>query len=155
MATLNHIVFYDGDCGLCSSTVRWLIRLDKKRVLVYSPISSELCRDIVKNPAIDSIVYAQIESRFAFRAWYYSDATIQIGFTLGGIYKMGGMLLRLIPRPIRDRGYQFVARHRKQIFASECLVPTVATRTLFLYTWSDIDAAEEIKSSLALTPAKI
>lgn len=132
------IVFYDGECGLCSSLVRWLLRADSRRLLKYSPIASELYRALVNDPAIDSMVYAQTKDGTNYRTWFYSDALIQIGFALGGVYILGGLGLSILPRPVRDWIYRAVARHRNQIAASECLVPTADTRSLFLYTWADV-----------------
>jgi predicted DCC family thiol-disulfide oxidoreductase YuxK len=132
------IVFYDGDCGFCSGTVRWLIRVDSKRVLRYSPTASELYRAMVADPGIDSVVYAQVASDQVFRAWFYSDAVIKIGLAMGGIHALGSGLLDIFPRAIRDAGYRFVARHRKEIAVNECLVPTEKTKALFIYDWADV-----------------
>ena len=40
------VVYYDGVCGLCNRTVRWLIRHDRKRILRYAPLQSELAREL-------------------------------------------------------------------------------------------------------------
>jgi predicted DCC family thiol-disulfide oxidoreductase YuxK len=61
------------------------------------------------------LVYAQVENETRFRAWYYSDAIIHIGFALGDPYKFGASLLTVMPRQVRDRIYQILARHRKKI----------------------------------------
>jgi predicted DCC family thiol-disulfide oxidoreductase YuxK len=53
---------------------------------------------------------------------------------LGGVWRFAGWLLRLIPRPIRKRGYDFVARHRYRWFGKKetCRLPTPDERARFL-----------------------
>ena len=33
-----HLVLYDGECGLCSRVVRWLIAADRRGVLHFAPL---------------------------------------------------------------------------------------------------------------------
>ncbi len=136
---MTRLIFYDGDCGLCSAVVRYLIRVDRARVFRYAPIASELYAALVHHPAMDSVVYAEIANGGAVRVWYFSDAVIQIGDALGGVHRVGGKVLALMPRALRDAGYRLVARHRKQIAGAACLVPTPETRLLFVERLADVN----------------
>ena len=45
-----------------------------------------------------------------------SDAVLRILSGLGGLWALLGRVLRLVPRPLRDLGYDTVARVRKSVF---------------------------------------
>jgi len=48
--------------------------------------------------------------------WKYSNAIIKLFILTGGNYKVMGCCLSLIPRPLRDVTYRFVARNRYGFF---------------------------------------
>lgn len=63
-----------------------------------------------------------------------SDAVAFVLRQLGRAWGFLGRVLALIPRALRDCGYQIVARHRYRIFGrfDACPVPTPETRARFL-----------------------
>ncbi len=63
-----------------------------------------------------------------------SDAVIRTLGHLGGRWAFAGKLLKAIPRPLRETGYRFVARHRRQWFggAERCPLPDVTVRERLL-----------------------
>ncbi len=67
------------------------------------------------------------------RALLYADAVIGIGLALGGWYRRGAQAARVIPRPLRDAGYRFLARHRYKWFGHHdaCWMPTSELRSRF------------------------
>jgi predicted DCC family thiol-disulfide oxidoreductase YuxK len=62
-----------------------------------------------------------------------SDAAIAILTGLGGIWKLA-VALRIIPRPLRDRFYDHVARNRFRWYGrrDSCRLPTESERARFL-----------------------
>src|SRR5690606_27168519 len=36
------LVLYDGECGLCNRTVRWLVAVDRERKFRYAPLQGQL-----------------------------------------------------------------------------------------------------------------
>lgn len=117
------IVLFDSACPMCSATVRLLAHLDKHHRLQFAgltdPIAARLLGPILPNSVV------ALEGPNAFTE---SDAVIAIGRTLG--YPAG--LLRLIPRPIRNAAYRFIARHRLRFATGKsCTVdPRVQERFL-------------------------
>jgi predicted DCC family thiol-disulfide oxidoreductase YuxK len=63
-----------------------------------------------------------------------SDAVARMLMRIGGRWFLAGWLLWLIPRGIRNRAYDFVARHRYQWFGRKqtCRMPTASERGRFL-----------------------
>lgn len=63
-----------------------------------------------------------------------SQAVLEIARTLGGAWSFVFYVGILIPRPIRDALYRWVARNRYQWFGRQdtCRLPTAEEKTLFL-----------------------
>ena len=115
-------IFYDGGCGLCHLAVRFVLaearHLDD---FVFSPIGSSSFSAAVSSndrrnddsPASmpDSIV-VQSGGSLVFR----SDAILLILGRLGGLWRVIGIVCSVIPRLLRDRVYDWVARNRKRLF---------------------------------------
>lgn len=124
------IVFFDGVCGLCNQFVSFLIRYDKKRRLVFSPLQG---MTIQKTKAASfaneqTIVFLKGDLMFV-----KSKAAIEAVATLGGIWTLCKVFL-FVPRFIRDFIYSWIARHRYQWFGKKeaCRIPTLEEKPHFL-----------------------
>ena len=121
-------VFYDGDCGLCHSSVRFLLRADREGLVFrYAPLQGETFRARIPAHARqglpDSIVVLTADGRLLTR----SDGTAHLLRQLGGLWGALGRLLAAVPRPLRDAGYDLVARIRHRLFARpEGVCPVVS-----------------------------
>jgi predicted DCC family thiol-disulfide oxidoreductase YuxK len=118
----QNIVFFDGVCNLCSSLVQWLIKHDKKGVLLYAPLQGETAKDLLideKWDNIDSIVF-YIDGKFYSK----SNAVLKVFSVLGFPYSMS-FLLFFFPRFVRDFVYDWVAKNRYKWFGkkAECWLP--------------------------------
>jgi predicted DCC family thiol-disulfide oxidoreductase YuxK len=127
------ILFFDGVCNLCNSTIDFLIRRDQRRKLRYAPLQGETAVRLlgIKEAGQgdpDSIVLLR-KGRLSRR----SGAVLRVLADLGGIWRLA-LLCLLVPWPLRDRGYKFIATHRYQWFGRRdtCRIPTLEERRLFL-----------------------
>lgn len=119
---MDRIVFYDGECGLCQRSVALIYRLDTKKELSFAPLNGQSYRSL-NLPASDmSTVVFYHQGKLYFK----SDAIIAIGRSMGG-WKSLIVLLKVIPGFIRDRVYQFIARHRKKV---SCIILPIDQRFL-------------------------
>jgi predicted DCC family thiol-disulfide oxidoreductase YuxK len=112
------LLFYDGGCGLCHRSVRFVVARDPRGCFRFAPLGGETFRAAVP-PALreglpDSIVLRTAEGRLLVR----SDAALHVLRRLGGGWRLLASLLGLLPRRLRDAGYDFVARRRVRWFAS-------------------------------------
>jgi predicted DCC family thiol-disulfide oxidoreductase YuxK len=112
----REVVFYDGHCGLCHRTVKWVLREDADgRRFILSPLQGEFIRTLIdekQRAALpDSIIVRTTDGKLLTR----SDAVIHILQRLGRSRRAA--MLRVVPRPVRDLGYRIVARVRHMIFA--------------------------------------
>jgi len=131
-AALLPVIFFDGVCGLCNAWIDFVIARDRQGRFRFSPLQGETARDwlqMTPDSPLDSVTLAD-----ATGIHRKSDAVWRILVLLGGVWRPAGWLLRLIPRPLRDWGYDFVARHRYRWFGKKesCRLPTPAERERFL-----------------------
>ena len=62
-----------------------------------------------------------------------SDAILELAAGLGGLWRVLSWL-RIVPRPVRDALYRWIARHRYRWFGQreQCRLPSAAERARFL-----------------------
>ncbi len=111
------VLFYDGGCGLCHRSVRWFVRLDRRERLTFAPLFGELFSELVP-PADraglpDSLVLRTADARLHVR----SNAVLRALVEIGGVWRPIARILRWIPRALRDRLYDAIARARQRWFA--------------------------------------
>lgn len=133
----NPIVLFDGTCKLCNGAVQYLLRLDRKRLLRYSPLQGDTAREVLeRHPAmkkVDSVLYVRHYRTASESVLAKSDAAMAIGEDLGGLHRLG-ILGKLLPRFLRDGLYDLVAKHRFTWFGRlpSCSIPSAETQGLFL-----------------------
>ena len=111
------LLFYDGDCGLCHRSVRFVAAADRAGRFRFAPLGGETFRALVpadaRAPLPDSIVVRRADGALLAR----SEATLHVLRRLGGRWRALAAALALVPRGLRDAGYDFVARRRARWFA--------------------------------------
>ena len=126
------IIYFDGFCNLCDGFVRFLLPKDKHARYRFAQLQGETARLRLEGrftgDTLETVVLEE-PKRFRIR----SDAAIAILTGLGGIWRLAAAL-RIIPRPLRDALYDYVARHRFRWYGRRdaCRVPTGAERERFL-----------------------
>ena len=110
MQAHEHIVFYDGECGLCQRSVAFILKWDRFKLLSFAPLNGVTYRTLFTEPSdMSTVVF------YSFgRLFTKSEAIIEIGRVLGGWAKLL-LLLRLIPSVLRDAVYSFIASKRKKV----------------------------------------
>ncbi|PKP51818.1 MAG: hypothetical protein CVT92_11860 [Bacteroidetes bacterium HGW-Bacteroidetes-1] len=132
-STLQPILLFDGECALCNKAVIFVLRYERKPIILFASLQSSIGQEIIadffdKRPFPDSLIL--IENGHVFLR---SDAAIRIAILMGGFMKILG-LFRIIPRAIRDYIYDVVARNRKRMFGSSkhCMLRPDIDRQRFL-----------------------
>jgi predicted DCC family thiol-disulfide oxidoreductase YuxK len=118
MAPDAEIVFYDGHCGLCDRAVRFVLKHDRSgRAFRFAPLQGTTYPSRVsaeqRARLPNSIVVLTRNGDVLTR----SDAFVHIFRRLGGGWKTLAGALALIPRPVRDFVYDFIARIRYRMFS--------------------------------------
>jgi predicted DCC family thiol-disulfide oxidoreductase YuxK len=113
------VLLYDGVCGLCNTTVRLLLRADRRGVLRFAALESDFAADVLgRHPeleGVDSLVLVERRGQGDERVYVRSEALVRAVRHLGGFWRVLGAVA-VLPRPLRDWAYDLVARHRYRIF---------------------------------------
>ncbi|MGD2132864.1 MAG: DCC1-like thiol-disulfide oxidoreductase family protein [Maricaulaceae bacterium] len=118
------IVFMDAECALCSTAARTIARLDRKEELRICPVQTDLGRAIAVHYGLDPNQQDTWLYLDGGRAWAASEAVIRAGGRLGGLGRLA-FVLRILPRPARDRLYRRIALNRYRLFGRTdmCAIP--------------------------------
>ena len=114
------ILFFDGDCPLCNRVLTFILSNEIRADLVFSPLnasSSDRWREAHPNMLMDEDSVYYFDGSNLYKK---STAVLQLLPKLRwytGFLRLGWLL----PLKLRDRCYDFVARHRKRIF-KECII---------------------------------
>lgn len=131
MTENNPVVFFDGECKFCNSSVNFIIKRDRNKVFRFAPLQGKAAQDMgltnFENIP-DSIILIKNQ-----KTYKYSDAALKIARNLDGLWKMFYIFI-IVPRPIRDVVYKFVAANRYKWFGKydQCMVPDKSVRERFL-----------------------
>lgn len=135
--TSRHLVLFDGQCGLCDRLVARLVRADRGGVLAFAPLQGETRRSLERRLGVrlpeETILLVEQWRGERERVLVRSDAVCAIAAALGRGWRLFA-LLRMVPRRLRDAGYDFVARRRNRWFGrlEACRVPAAHERERFL-----------------------
>ena len=126
------LILFDGVCNLCNGFVSFVIERDPKAHFKFGSLQSQVGQALRAKYSIssttDSIIFIEGE-RFYTR----STAVLRIVRNFGGAWPVLTVFI-LIPRFIRDRVYDFIARNRYVWFGRKevCLLPTTELRSRFI-----------------------
>jgi len=130
---MDNVVIFDGVCNLCARSVRFILDHEADQTLRFTPLQSaagsRLMRELGLDPD-DARTFVLIADG---KAYVKSDAAIRLSRYFRRAWKPLG-LIKIIPRWIRDRVYDVVARNRYRWFGrlDSCMVPTPDLRTRFI-----------------------
>ncbi len=127
------ILLFDGECGLCSAAVNFILKRDPHRRFRFAPLQSQAARDLLARHHINPDHLSSVVLIEQDRAYLRSSAVLRIALELPEPWPLAG-ICSFIPAFLRDDLYDFVARHRKQWFKppDACRQPTEAEREQFL-----------------------
>ncbi|MEO6593178.1 MAG: DCC1-like thiol-disulfide oxidoreductase family protein [Planctomycetota bacterium] len=130
---LAPLVLFDGDCNLCHGAVQFILQRDAKQRFRFASLQSAAGRAALAATGLvgavpDSIVLVQ-----GGKARVKSGAALAIARGLRLPWPLVSVFW-LVPFPLRDWVYDWVARNRYRWFGKrdECWVPTPALRARFL-----------------------
>ena len=132
------IILYDGVCGLCNRLTRFVLARDRPGRFRFAALQSAFASEILarhgRDPRdLDTLYLVIAHGRPEERLLQKSDAALWILRELGGPWRAAGAL-RVVPRWVRDLGYDLVARIRYRLFGryDSCPLPEPRHRARFL-----------------------
>lgn len=136
--TPDRLVLYDGECGFCHGSVRWIVEHDSEGTIAFAPLAGPTAAAILaRHPEIpdtlDSVVYIERDEEGEERAYWYSAGAFAIAKHLDPPWRwLAG--LGVLPRFLTDAGYKMVASARYRIWGrvDACVLPAPEARARFL-----------------------
>ncbi len=135
MSEARPVVLFDGVCNLCNGAVQFLVDRDPRARLRFASLQSARGAELLTAhgravPEGDPDTIVLIEDGVAYER---SSAALRIARHLGGVWRLAYAFI-VVPRPLRDLVYRFVAKNRYRWFGKtdECRVPTPELRARFL-----------------------
>jgi len=139
MPVANPIILYDGVCGLCNSLVQFLLKHDKDGRLRFASLQSDFAEKVLRRYGfdakdLDTLHVVENYDQPGERVLQRSDAILRAGRELGGFWTASSSVARIVPRPLRDLVYRFVATNRYRVFGKyeSCMLPDPNQRSRFL-----------------------
>ena len=126
-------ILFDGVCNFCNRSINIILKHDKDNYFQFAPSQSNAAIErfqalSIDQKSIDSVILIDNE-----KVYTKTDAVIQIAKQLSGWPKLF-RLLKFIPKPLRDFGYDLIANNRYRLFGkkSACMAPDASIRDRFL-----------------------
>ncbi len=127
------IILYDGVCNLCTNSVQFVIQRDARKQFRFASLQSSVAENYLENQEQDRLAsMVLIVDNHVYRQ---STAALLTAKKLDGFWPILSVFL-LIPRPIRDVIYRWIAIHRYQVLGKKehCWRPTPEMADRFLDT---------------------
>jgi predicted DCC family thiol-disulfide oxidoreductase YuxK len=119
------LVVFDSDCVLCNRSVKYLLKADKGKRLLYTSFDSPLLAVQKTTEGVNNNTPLSLIFVYNNNIYLESDAALKIAETIG----LTPVLVRigkLIPRFLRNYIYRVIARYRYSWFGktNHCMVPS-------------------------------
>ncbi len=112
------VVFYDGTCGLCHGATRFVLSEDRSgTAFTFAPLQGDTFAGMIANRDRSALPDSVIVRTEAGELMARSDAVIYTLQRLGGLWRVIGIVIQVIPQGVRNRVYDFVARVRYRLVA--------------------------------------
>lgn len=127
------IILYDGVCNLCTQSVQFVIQRDTRKRFRFASLQSPFADKYVGKADQGEDRLASMVLIVGNHIYRESTAALLTVKRLDGLWPILTMLL-VIPRPIRDLAYKWMAKHRYGVLGKQehCWVPTHEMADRFL-----------------------
>ena len=129
----NRIVYFDGVCNLCESSVQFIIRKNKKKNIQFASLQGSHGQAFLKENNFDTSEFSSLVYVENGKIYTKSSGALRITKQLKGLWPMIICFL-IIPKFIRDGVYTYVAKNRYKWYGKKtsCWLPTPELKKRFL-----------------------
>ena len=127
------IVVFDAQCLLCNGWVQFILRHDRAGRIRFASMQGARGRQLLADAGlqVDSLQTLLVVD--GARSWQHTAAILRVLHALGWPWRLAWVGW-LVPAPLRDALYRWVARNRYRIWgrSDACMVPSPETAARFL-----------------------
>ncbi|UTX50786.1 thiol-disulfide oxidoreductase DCC family protein [Chryseobacterium sp. MA9] len=128
----KHIVFFDGDCGVCNFWVQWILERDKKDQFMFASLQSDFGQQFLSERGLETDVF---NTMYLWKPGRYyqikSRAVLEIANLLGGVYKLS-FIGKIMPAFLSDKVYDIISRNRMKLANQKCYLPDQHQKKKFI-----------------------
>jgi predicted DCC family thiol-disulfide oxidoreductase YuxK len=134
MSSEGPILVFDGVCVLCSRSVHFVLRHDREKRFRFATTQSPAGIRLMAARGLDASNPASVLLIDGDRAYVESAAMVRVLRSFGGAWFALAAAIWLIPHPLRDAAYRFVAKRRYRWFGQResCFLPDPAEADRFV-----------------------
>ena len=127
------IVLFDGVCNLCSSSVQFILRHDKKDQFLFGSLQGNYGQEVLKKYSMPSNEFNSLMLLEGEQLYTKSSGALRMLRHLGGGWSLLYAFI-IVPKFIRDAVYNFIAQNRYRWFGKkeECWLPKPEWKKKFL-----------------------
>jgi len=127
------VVLFDGVCVLCSGAARFISERDRKRRFRFAHLQSPAADSLLAGRTLQGDRLGSVALVTDRSVLTRSDAALAIAGRLDGLWS-ALRVLRVVPRPVRDAVYGWVARNRYDWFGrtDQCQIPSAGLASRFV-----------------------
>jgi predicted DCC family thiol-disulfide oxidoreductase YuxK len=131
---VTDIVIFDGVCNLCARSVQFILRHESEPRFQFSPVQSAAGARILDAHGFSAADVDTFVLASEGKVYTRSTAALRIARHFKGAWRLL-LVLWVVPRPVRDALYNFVARNRYSWYgkSDSCMVPTPELSARFKY----------------------
>jgi predicted DCC family thiol-disulfide oxidoreductase YuxK len=140
----QHLLLYDGVCGLCDRLVQAVLARDRGAVFQFASLQSPAAKAVLgqfgQNPDELNTLYVIVNYQSAApKLVSKGNAALFVSETLGWPWR-AARVLGVLPHGLLDWGYDLIARHRYRMFGryDQCVIPQPEHRGRFVETEEDL-----------------
>lgn len=129
----NPVMLFDGVCNLCAWSVQFVLKRDRRGEFRFASLQSEVAAQLLdgchfQGSDLDSVILIDSAG-----CWARSAAALRIARRLRFPWPLLYAFV-IVPRPLRDLLYRFIARNRYRWFGrkEQCWLPEENWRQRFL-----------------------
>ena len=127
----TNIIFYDGDCGFCNRTVKYILENDKTKSLFFASIQSEYTQDLFQENNWEPLklnTFYLLENGVLHKK---SKAALKVASYFSFPLRLL-KVFQIIPICIRDQVYDFIAKRRHRILKGYCVMLSDEEKSRFM-----------------------
>lgn len=126
------VVLFDGLCNLCSGSVQFIIRHDKKKMFRFASLQSPFGQEVLTQFGLSSNEINSFILLENNRIYTKSTGALRVAKKLNGLYKLLYAFI-IVPPFIRNAVYNYIAKNRYKWLGKKdaCWIPTRELRAMF------------------------
>ncbi|MCB0478046.1 MAG: thiol-disulfide oxidoreductase DCC family protein [Crocinitomicaceae bacterium] len=129
----DKIILFDGVCNLCNGSVQFVLMRDHQEQFKFASLQSDFGQRVLKDHGLDQNDFNSFIYLRNGELIQKSSAALEIAKDLKNMWQLLYVFI-LVPKPIRDFVYSFIAQNRYKLFGQKesCMIPEKPVQHRFI-----------------------